>query len=132
MAVVGGGQQRRPAVLRHLIDVRTFIDEQLRRFQIAFASRQHQRREPAATAADKAGDDDILIIVIIGGGRCRIAGVGIGRRRSCLIAALTLPATALAALTTLTLAGLSALRSLALPRLTRTELASIQIGRAHV
>ena len=43
MPIVSRGQQRRPAVLGNLVDVRAFIEQQLRRFEIALPRRDHKR-----------------------------------------------------------------------------------------
>jgi hypothetical protein len=40
--VVGGGEERGPAVVRFLVDVRPGFDESFDRFKIAFASREDQ------------------------------------------------------------------------------------------
>ena len=56
MTIVRRCEQRRPAVLGDLIDVRAFIQQQLRRFEIAFARGQCERREPSATGSDSFAD----------------------------------------------------------------------------
>ena len=83
-------EQRRPAVLGGLVHVRARVEQDLRRLDVAFAGREHQRRQAAAAAADQAGDDDVLIRICrsrrrargrrLARGRAATAG---SRRRPC-------------------------------------------------
>src|SRR5581483_9559199 len=58
--------ERAPAVLGRLVDVGAGLEQQLRRFDVAFARSQHERREPTAAGADQPGHDHIGIVFLFG------------------------------------------------------------------